>query len=98
MSVSVASFDAAAPGRRAGAREPGTHANAGELRIDVGRPNDYERVDGSVWAGELHAEPFGIDTEGLFRSVDWNGDGEFRLRARLKAGELHLYSNGASNK
>ena len=72
--------------------------NAGELRIDVGHPDDYERVDGSVWAGELQAEPFGIDTGGLFRSFDWRGDGEFRLRARLKAGELHLFSNGASTR
>ena len=69
--------------------------NAGELRIDVGRPEDYGRVEASVWAGELQADPFRIVKGGLFRSFDWKGDGEYRLRAHLKAGELHLYSKSA---
>ena len=55
--------------------------NAGELRIDVGHPADYGRVEGSVWAGELSAAPFRIGKGGLFRSFDWRGDGEYRLRA-----------------
>ena len=66
--------------------------NAGELRIDVGRPDDYGRVEASVWAGELRATPFRKVTGGLFRSFDWRGDGEYSLRAKLKAGELRLYS------
>ena len=66
--------------------------NAGELRIDVGRPDDYGRVEASVWAGELRATPFRKVTGGLFRSFDWRGDGEYYLRAKLKAGELRLYS------
>ena len=66
--------------------------NAGELRIDVGRPDDYRRVEASVWAGDLKAAPFRMSTGGLFRSFDWRGDGEYRLRAKLKAGEHHLYS------
>ncbi len=66
--------------------------NAGELRIDVGRPEDYSRAEAYVWAGELQAAPFRIGTGGLFRSFDWRGDGEYRLRVHLKAGELHLYS------
>ncbi len=69
--------------------------NAGELRIDVGRPEDYGRVKASVWAGELQAAPFRIGTGGLFRSFDWRGDGEYRLRVHLKAGELSLYSKSA---
>ncbi len=66
--------------------------NAGELRIDVGHPEDYGRVEASVWAGELKATPFRIVKGGLFRSFDWRGAGEYRLRAHLKAGELDLYS------
>ena len=65
--------------------------HAGELRIDVGDTHDYRRVEGSVWAGELQAEPFRITKGGLFRSLDWRGTGEFFLKAHLKAGELRLY-------
>ncbi len=64
---------------------------AGELRIEVGRPEDYSRVEASVWAGEIDAAPFRIGKGGLFRSFEWRGDGEYKLRARLKAGELLLY-------
>lgn len=68
--------------------------HAGELNIDVGRPEDYERVEASVWAGDVDARPFGMSKGGLFRSVDWRGKGAYRLKASLKAGEVHLYSGG----
>ena len=71
--------------------------HAGEIRIDVGDPAAYRRVRGSVWAGELRAEPFRRRTGGLFRSLDWRGDGEHDLRVRLKAGELRLYSKSAAD-
>jgi len=64
--------------------------HAGEVTIDVGRAEDYNRVDGAVWAGELHASPFRVRKEGLFRSFDWRGSGRYRLHAHLKAGELRL--------
>lgn len=70
-------------------------SHAGEIDIDVGNAEDYRRVEASVWAGELHMGPFGRDKEGLFRSVDWNGKGPYRLEARLKAGELRLHGNTA---
>ena len=66
--------------------------HAGELRIDVVRADDYRTVDGGVWAGEIHAVPFGIAKEGLFRSFSWNGRGRYRLSARLKAGELWFHT------
>jgi hypothetical protein len=66
--------------------------HAGELNIDVGRPDDYQRVEASVWAGDVDARAFGLSKEGLFRSVDWRGKGPYRLKASLKAGEVHLYS------
>ena len=65
--------------------------NAGELRIEVGHPEDYSHVEASVWAGEIDAAPFRIEKGGLFRSFEWRGDGQYKLRARLKAGELKLY-------
>ena len=72
--------------------------HAGEVRVDVGNPETYRRVRASVWAGELRAEPFRRRTGGLFRSLDWRGDGEHDLRVRLKAGELRLYSKSAADR
>ena len=72
--------------------------HAGEVRVDVGNPATYRRVRASVWAGELRAAPFGRRTGGLFRSLDWRGDGEHDLRVRLKAGELRLYSKSAADR
>jgi hypothetical protein len=74
-----------------GNKDIGLHA--GELNIDVVRPEDYSRVSASVWAGEIHAAPFQLSKEGLFREVDWTGKGPYRLQAKLKAGEVRLYTN-----
>jgi hypothetical protein len=74
-----------------GNKDIGLHA--GELDIDVVRPEDYRSVSASVWAGEIHATPFHVSKEGLFRSVDWTGKGPYRLQAKLKAGEVRLHAN-----
>jgi hypothetical protein len=68
--------------------------HAGDVRIDVGRAEDYRNVDASVWAGEIRATPFQVHKEGLFRSFDWRGKGPYRLHAKLKAGDLRLISKG----
>ena len=70
--------------------------HAGDLRIDVGRAEDYHHVDASLWAGDIHAAPFHVFKGGLFRSFDWTGKGPYRLHAKLKAGDLRLSSKGAS--
>ena len=69
--------------------------HAGDVRIDVGRAEDYNSVDASVWAGDIKAEPFNTIKGGLFRSFEWNGRGPYRLHARLKAGDIRLYSKAA---
>jgi hypothetical protein len=69
--------------------------HAGELDIDVGRPEDYRSVSASVWAGEVRANPFNVSKEGLFRSFNWSGKGAYTLEASLKAGEVHLRSRTA---
>ena len=69
--------------------------HAGEIRIDVNRAEDYNSVDASIWAGEIHADPFNVRKEGLFRSFDWKGHGPYRLHARLKAGEVWLSAKTA---
>lgn len=70
--------------------------HAGDVRIDVGRAEDYRNVDASVWAGEIQAAPFQVFKDGLFRSFDWSGKGPYRLHARLKAGDLRLYSKDSA--
>jgi len=71
--------------------------HAGEIDIDAGRAADYNRVDASVWAGELHASPFGATREGLFRSFDWSGSGRYRLHAKLKAGEIRIRASSPAS-
>jgi hypothetical protein len=66
--------------------------HAGDARIDVGRAEDYNSVDASLWAGDIKADAFNIYKDGLFRSFDWKGKGPYKLHAHLKAGDLRLYS------
>jgi hypothetical protein len=72
--------------------------HAGDLTIDVGRAEDYSRVDASLWAGDLEAPPFNVSKSGLFRSFDWKGSGAYTLHAHLKAGDLRLLSRQASER
>jgi hypothetical protein len=76
-----------------GNKDVGLHA--GEIHIDVGRAEDYGFVDSSVWAGEIHATPYNLAKEVLFRSLEWKGKGKYKLHTSLKAGEIHLYSKSA---
>jgi hypothetical protein len=71
-------------------------SHAGDLTIDVGRAEDYSRVDASLWAGDLEAPPFNVSKGGLFRSFEWKGNGAYTLHAHLMAGDLRLLSKQAS--
>jgi hypothetical protein len=64
---------------------------AGDLTIHVGAPESYRVAEGSVLAGDLNASAFGTVTDGLFRSFRKdNNAGQYRLRAKLLAGDLTL--------
>jgi hypothetical protein len=63
---------------------------AGDVIIDVGRADDYARVDAAVKAGEINASAFGVNKGGLFRSFTWKGPGQYRLKVRLTAGNVSL--------
>ncbi len=65
---------------------------AGDARVDVGRAEDYNSVDASLWAGDIKADAFNIYKGGLFRSFTWSGKGPYTLHAHLMAGDLRLYS------
>ena len=62
----------------------------GELNLDVGKAEDYGRVEASVNSGEINASAFDVNKGGLFRSFDHNGPGKYRLYAHVGAGELDL--------
>ena len=63
---------------------------AGNIVIQVGRPEEYRSVSASVTAGDLDASAFDVKKGGLFRSFSWKGPGRYTLTARLTAGDLRL--------
>lgn len=64
--------------------------SAGDLTVEVSKPEDYARVDASVYSGDLEAEPFAVSKGGLFRSFQKQGPGKYRLHAHVGAGDLVL--------
>ena len=65
---------------------------AGDLSIEVGNTKNYANVEGFLWAGDIDAGPFEKEASGLFRSIEWQGDGEHELRFKLYAGDVRLYT------
>lgn len=63
---------------------------AGDLSIEIGRPDQYRQVEASVRAGDLSARPFNVSMGGLFRSFTRTGSGPYSLRVKLVAGDLTL--------
>lgn len=64
--------------------------HAGELTVELDDREAYSRVDASVVTGEVNASAFGESHGGLFRSFHHTGQGPYRLRAHVGAGELRL--------
>ncbi len=64
--------------------------HAGNLTIDVGKPDNYARVDASVVTGDLEASSFDISKGGLFRSFERSGPGKYRVHAHVGAGQIDL--------
>lgn len=62
----------------------------GQLNMDMGKADDYARVNASVNSGELNASAFNVEKGGLFRSFDTRGPGKYRVYAHVGAGELDL--------
>jgi hypothetical protein len=64
--------------------------HAGQLTMEIGKPEDYAHVDASVVTGDLEASAFDVSKGGLFRSFDKSGPGKYRLHAHVGAGEIDL--------
>lgn len=62
----------------------------GDLEIQVRNAENFGAVSGSVRAGGLEASAFQVSKGGLWRSFQWNGQGNYRLRAHVTFGELTL--------
>ena len=62
----------------------------GDIRIGVGNPDDYSRVDATLKAGDIDASAFGGSKSGLLPHFTWSGPGKYSLRADLGAGNLVL--------
>jgi hypothetical protein len=63
---------------------------AGNVVVEVLRPDEYKSVSASVTAGDLDASAFDVKKGGLFRSFSWKGPGRYTLTVRLTAGDLRL--------
>lgn len=64
--------------------------SAGNLTVGVGDPADYFHVQASVTTGNIEAQVFGEQRDGLFRSFEKSGSGKFKLVAHVGAGDLRL--------
>jgi hypothetical protein len=73
----------------AGSKDVAVHA--GDVNIDVRRPEDYQKVDASVSIGDLTAPAFNVSKDGFARSFQRNGPGAYRLHVHVGAGDLRLY-------
>ena len=62
----------------------------GQLNLDIGKSDDYGRVDASVNSGQINAVAFHVEKGGLFRSFDQHGPGKYRLHAHVGAGQVDL--------
>jgi len=62
----------------------------GQLNLDVGKTEQYARVDASVNSGQINASAFDVEKGGLFRSFDQRGPGTYRLHAHVGAGQVDL--------
>ena len=64
---------------------------AGDLTIEMGKPDDYSHVDMWVNAGDLRAKALRVHKGGLFRSFSRHyTSGKYNLHASLGAGNLTL--------
>jgi hypothetical protein len=65
-------------------------ARAGDVTIAIGARDQYRHVNASIRIGDLNVEPFNVNKGGFFRSFEWNGKGQYDLRAHLTVGDLKL--------
>lgn len=65
-------------------------SNAGQLNINIGRPQDYRAVDASVNIGDIDAPAFPSVKPGVVHSLNATGPGKYRLHVHLGSGQIRL--------
>ncbi|HEY6271579.1 MAG TPA: hypothetical protein VIX19_06235 [Terriglobales bacterium] len=63
---------------------------AGQVNINIGRPQDYRAVDASVNIGGIDAPAFPGLRSGVVHSFNATGPGKYRLHVHLGSGQIRL--------
>ena len=64
--------------------------HAGQMNIELGKTDDYRKVEASVYTGEVNAAAYQVSKGGLFRSFERSGSGKYRLHAHIGAGQIEI--------
>ena len=67
-------------------------SSAGQVNINIGRPQDYRAVDASVNSGDIDAPAFPGVRSGMVHSFNTTGPGKYRLHVHLGAGQIRLFT------
>lgn len=63
--------------------------SVGDIRVDKGTAN-YKLVRASTSIGDVHSADYGEASGWLGKTLKYNGDGKYELRARVSVGDIHL--------
>jgi hypothetical protein len=65
-------------------------SNAGQVSINIGKPQDYRAIDASVNIGDIEARALPGVGAGPLHSLSATGPGRYRLHVHLGAGQIRL--------
>lgn len=65
-------------------------SNAGQVSINIGKPQDYRAIDASVTIGDIEARALPGIGAGPVHSLNATGPGKYRLHVHLGAGQIRL--------
>ncbi|HEV2470456.1 MAG TPA: DUF4097 family beta strand repeat-containing protein [Candidatus Sulfotelmatobacter sp.] len=63
--------------------------SVGDIRIEKGNAN-YKLVRASTSIGDVHSDDYGEPSGWLGKTLKYNGDGKYELRAHVSVGDIHL--------
>lgn len=63
--------------------------SVGDIRVEKGNSN-YKLVRASTSIGDVHSDDYGEASGWLGKTLKYNGDGKYELRAHVSVGDIHL--------
>jgi len=63
--------------------------SVGDIRVEKG-PGNYKLVRVSTSIGDVHSADYGEPSGWLGKTLKYNGDGKYELRAHVSVGDIHL--------